>query len=1205
MSLVMDFIQGIENTARVPLQFAEDFSNTAANIGTRLGGGQDETIQQNMGGGPVSDKILQLSQATGKNRQLAGDTAQIALAAAAPAVVGPIGETADAATQGASKFVAGVTKGAAEGAAIGGPQGIAQGAASDQKLNGKNLTMDFLQGAGTGAAFGGVIGGAMNRTSLNQAGAVGNNVLDDDTASQAASEDDPNKVEKILTPTTGPVVAKDVAPEVAQTNDPNIVKNEVQNDVNNKVAPAVPNPSPAPTPLPPVTSVSDINTPEQVAGQGSAAEANYSPDQQPVSQLTGQRPDNDLQTQIEQAHNAGDTATEARLTAQLSDQGMNPNAALSSEAKAQLIAKAQQNPEEQSLLQSGGQLSPKDTNAQPFLNAPGETPTGVPSHVSHAAGLSGMEDILNSGGSTDEALTHYMDTTGATENEAKGWLDHLMLNSGSLDRSKINASLNPQYNNATFPEATSKDAAVLNGQYANNKVIQAGRPAVEAMQRLDEHDLSLVRSLKGRTAAEVINQAHDPEQFAKVANALKDYNDYTQAAGAQLRQDIPYRQNYGLRTPYLTPQERDGLADEGQKLQGNPQTSAYRKQRQYQTHEEAIANGEVPRYDSALEDLQNDIGQRAHDQSQLALQQGLEKIYPGQVARINDGQLPTGYRQLLIPNSEKLAMPSGLADEINSRQMAQQATGVLGKYDELNAAGKNLELGGGLFHGANTGGIFVGQQIASGKLFTNPVAAGDVVKNLFSENSTKNYLNQLGKEGTFDDNHSVINAADAAGLNYKNVASDIGSPEDKGLTGKISSIPVLKQIHQAIFERQIPTMMMETFRQKTQNLDIFGNADDRESAIKIAKEINQNYGHLNRAIQGLTPKQFKLASRALLATDYQEGQLRTLADAFSKGGADGRLAREAVFGKALVFGGLATLGAAAGGDFKDQTPEQVALAIMNKAINPSFDISGYKVGLPATQISNVAKPIEESIAGAKKGTGIAAGPEDFLSSHAAFLPSKAEEFGTNKNFEGNAVYGKDYFGRPIGAGTVAANAISGVLPIPLAQTASTATGGESAGAAIANTAGLNVSPQYNLNYAPVAGQTYVQELEKTPGIPRAKIAATTEFFDLLGQGSKGKTNTINQAEKAIIAKNPTKANQIIEKYNQQLLKTLTPWAQGGGSQYLDSTMLSLLKTAEITYKKANQNVRYDVKTNPTAYGASIQSLNNQGASNANLQTSGV
>lgn len=57
----------------------------------------------------------------------------------------------------------------------------------------------------------------------------------------------------------------------------------------------------------------------------------------PTVKPKASRPYDKLQTQIEQAHNAGDKAAEAKLTAQLPDQGMNPNAVLTPERRAQLM----------------------------------------------------------------------------------------------------------------------------------------------------------------------------------------------------------------------------------------------------------------------------------------------------------------------------------------------------------------------------------------------------------------------------------------------------------------------------------------------------------------------------------------------------------------------------------------------------------------------------------------------------------------------------------------------------------------------------------------------------------------------------------------------------------------------------------------------------------------------------------------------------
>lgn len=1193
-SLIMDFLQHASNDVQGVVQ---GIVNPAAKLGNEVLSegdflsalGDAATSNQqgsvnaqqagqsrlNAGGGLLHQGGILQGQETQQNGAVFANPENIVKTAGVGAEVGTnfigagaggLAEKAGAAVakSGASKFAMDFLQHGAVEAGAG-----AINAAGGELANGQSLNPEEIAKT---ALISGAIGGTKElvapqvtavrsafsgKTPINEAGAATNiasQLFDSQALEKLAKIDNIKNIESQVEEKVGPVVAQKIAPAIATTSDPHTISNIIDNSLNQHVAPATSqgltadiqsptndlvapngmghttteptNPSPAPTPLPPVTSVSDINTPTQVAEQGSAAEASYNPQS-----------------------------------------------------------------DEASLDQSAQTLTPK------FLNEPGEASTN-PSHISTLSAVSGMHDILNSGGTTDEAMAHYMaNVPGTNIGEAKSALSDLIQKSGSggsLDKSKINASLNPQYDKPDFPTVPSgsNDQAILNGRSATNNVVRNGNQALNAIDELNAHDLELVRYLRGHDPQDVLAKANDKEAFQNVIDSLKTYNDYTQAAGAKLGQDIPYRQQYGLRTPYNTPADEEGEPiPEGPSKANLPTNVSYTQGRYYNTHEEALDAGLTPRFANAREDLVNDISQRASDQSKLALAKGLEEAYPGKVA---NGIIPPGYEQLLIPGGRGLAMPSEIASEINTRALAAPAKGVLGAYDTINSTGKNLELGGGLFHGFNTAGIFAGQQLASGNLFKDPAAAGKVVANTLSSKVHDDYMHTIGQEGTFDDNHSVLNAADASGLAYAHTSGDIAAPEDKGIAGKLASLPVLKQVHQAIFERQIPTMMLEAFRQKTQGLDIFGNADDRDQAISIAKEINQNYGHLDRAIQGLTPKQFKLAGRVLLAADYQEGQIRTLLDAFNPkniGTPAGRLARETVFGKALVFGGLATLGGLAGGDFKQESPKEVALAIMNKAIDPSFNIKGYKVGLPATQLSNVAKPIEESINGYRKNGNALQGGEDFANSHLAFLPSEAEQYAGNKNYAGEPLHGTDFYGRPITPTQTAEHIATGILPIPASEAVQAATGQETPTAAVANTAGLNARPQNSLEYAPVAGQTYIAELKATPGIPPERVNADAQFFEALGS-VPGRSKVITQAEKDIAAKNVSKAQTDINAYNKKLVEALRPWAQSGGTQYLDATLLEQLRSSMIQFKSASSNVNYVKRTNPTSIGVPIAALAN-------------
>lgn len=137
---------------KLPVQFSEDYSNTFANLGNKLAGGKDATIQQNMGGDPVSNSLLKLSGATGKNKQLAGDAAQIVTTAIAPGVESVVGDAAsklvpEAATPLLTKLIPKVATGSTLGAAFG-----AEGTAGE----GGNLKQ-VLKSAGEGALIGGAL----------------------------------------------------------------------------------------------------------------------------------------------------------------------------------------------------------------------------------------------------------------------------------------------------------------------------------------------------------------------------------------------------------------------------------------------------------------------------------------------------------------------------------------------------------------------------------------------------------------------------------------------------------------------------------------------------------------------------------------------------------------------------------------------------------------------------------------------------------------------------------------------------------------------------------------------------------------------------------------------------------------------------------------------------------------------------------------
>lgn len=83
-------------------KLSSDYSNEFANLGNKLAGKPDQTIQQNEGTSPVTSGILKMDQATGTNRQLAGDVAQGGVAAA----TGGIGDLVEPLATGAAGMIA-------------------------------------------------------------------------------------------------------------------------------------------------------------------------------------------------------------------------------------------------------------------------------------------------------------------------------------------------------------------------------------------------------------------------------------------------------------------------------------------------------------------------------------------------------------------------------------------------------------------------------------------------------------------------------------------------------------------------------------------------------------------------------------------------------------------------------------------------------------------------------------------------------------------------------------------------------------------------------------------------------------------------------------------------------------------------------------------------------------------------------------------
>lgn len=807
-----------------------------------------------------------------------------------------------------------------------------------------------------------------------------------------------------------------------------------------------------------------------------------------------------------------------------------------------------------------------------------------PSAVSDIEAQRTALDMMHRDADPADALRYYMDATGKPFPEARDTINSLVKKStaplGNNTKGAISSEKNPLFGQVENPEAQRGDTEtpIRNARTTNNEIFRRVNAALEQYDKLSPNDQQLADRLRGTDPAELAKEAENPEQFQSFANQVKQYNDYTQAKGAELGQNVGYKKYYGAPILTVNADEEMGMTPlELAKYHAQqPTKPGYGMERTTSGYDEATAGNRQRLFENFGQDLAYDAERRSNHLMSLELEKGLNEALPGQV---KTGMIGPNYRQLDIPGGSRISLPSDIANEINRRAPAFENNGLVRGYDTINSELKNLKLGGGAFHSLNVLGTYIGRGLGSGDIL-RPSWWGDlngIMKGTFSGDAYKSELDRMSQSGT------LMNA-DAAGLTHdlKTVQADVqGGP----LANKI---PGLGQLHDAIFGRQIPLLKLKTFEQMTQGLDR-NNPEDLQKMVSTAKELNQNYGGLNREIQGLTPQTFKRTARLFLATDYNEGQIRTLVDAFSKGGVEGKLARQVVFGKALLFGGIAAAGGVAGGEFQGQTPKQIALNLIQKVVNPKFQAGGFTASLPTTQLSELGKPVSETVSNALAGRTVKTPWENFASARLAAVPSFAEQNVSNKNFYGQPIHGTDFYGRPVTPGQTVANEIGSLSPIPVTQAIQAGEGRATPASVAANIAGLNVRPNNSIQYAPIYGQTYLQALQKTPGIPKDQIQADQQFFAALGStGGKKKVET--QAAKDFAAGDEQKAQQDIAAYNVKLLKALKPWSQSDGAKYFDQTMQSILQSSLIKMSTIRNNVTYTKKTNPTSIGLPINAL---------------
>lgn len=636
-----------------------------------------------------------------------------------------------------------------------------------------------------------------------------------------------------------------------------------------------------------------------------------------------------------------------------------------------------------------------------------------------------------------------------------------------------------------------------------------------------------------------------------------------------------------------------------------------------------------PLHNNVFEDAQHAIDLAKGDHGKQAMKIAFEQAHPGTQVGFGkvgfDTNSGKNYKELNISGAKGLTLPDHLAEVYNKRaqpkesinfgvktkdgsiipvrdnkviqtlketggQLVDPTTGKslhsnyvsravrsavknpLGAYDKLNAGIKYSVLGGGTFHAITTGGTVAGQQIA--RAVSHPLK----VPGMIADN-VKLAVGTLSKSA--HETNMAAHEADGS-LGFANMtgitlrSKDIAGDANVNWLEKAqhSDANPIKQIHDMVFDRQIPEakmmIMKQAMQSKFKGID-FNHPTTEQVAYgrQMASSIN-GIGGINRAVEGLSPKTAKNLSRVLLATDFTEGKFRILSNAFTKTGPAGNIARQMVVGKSLVFAipGLTALTVA--GKLNWNNPDQVRQAIQDQILDPSIPLdekgvptksnpggNDQAIHFPSTFISELGKILKPAID--PLSSNKLKGAQDYITNRAAAGIGIGARLIQNKDFFGNSIYGQDAQGNTITPQQTALNIGNQVSPIPLVQGAKVA-GGQSPQDAVLNTLGLRVSSNAN-------------------SATGAHTQAVSDFYNTLNSAQTTKTKAVKQVNDLIKTGNVGQATRVANQYNQTLPSQLQEFKSKYADHY-NPAWDQQFKTLQISVKPGAINGR--IKANALA-----------------------
>lgn len=610
---------------------------------------------------------------------------------------------------------------------------------------------------------------------------------------------------------------------------------------------------------------------------------------------------------------------------------------------------------------------------------------------------------IKKGDSDAYIVKSYMDATGATEEEAKK--AYGLIEEDPNAPKYGNPENNPYYGkiadykieNGEQPKSLGKilmrsktvtnrllNKALLRSTAYGDHLAYKVQDANHLWSQLSDKDQALADQLRGHSIESLVEKAKDPEAFKAYADRAKDIEDYIHAARgvADPYDTTPYRMNYGAGF-HLTDEKGEPTVID----QYEGQEHAFQKARNFNNYEDIEKNTGLKRGTANFnEDLTKDVSAAQFHTSVNSLYYGLKDAFGSDKVslgtRTADAKVP-------LKDFSGIFADKDIADRINSRaNYVHDTTDALGKlnkgYDTANAAMKNIKLSMGGFHNIN-------EMLNQAAL--NPEGAANAGRALVDQEFFRQQMNEWDRNGTME----------------KALHSGLTLGGGSEFTSNINKAPVIKQFHEALFGRQIPFSKMQVFERFTKGLDL-NKPDDYEQMRGVARGINNTFGGINRLVDGLSSKRQNLLGKVVLAEDYNEGQIRTLLTAMSKGGIEGNMARQVVIGRMVILALPGTIQAVVTHKIGNN-PKQIAEFVANQLVNPTVQTPFKTAGGTPKQVSLIAgivNKIDRAVQPAfeKNNPNKLSGVESEISGNASPALSLIEEEKANKDYYGNTMHGQ-------------------------------------------------------------------------------------------------------------------------------------------------------------------------------------------------------